>query len=186
MQPIFRKMQLYHPASKSYVHQEAPSLWMHKLLTAALLSVLSGLVMPDKCCVVYVNPLGVAAPTLQKLKEDILTAEEFEHLPDSVQFEETDCSYRDILAKARSRTEQLEMFFILDENSADRGAVLAVETRQYVGEKGIEFRYPSACSSRRFYVAPKEASIVACNIDLANIGWEDYAENLDRNGVFHA
>ncbi|DBA80357.1 TPA: hypothetical protein ACH3X2_007304 [Trebouxia sp. C0005] len=104
--------------------------------------------MPDKCCVVYVNPLGIAAPTLQKLKKDIMTREEFDHLPESVQFEETDCSYRDVVAKARSKTQQLGMFFILDERSAEREAVLAVETRQYVGKKGIEFRYPSASSSR--------------------------------------
>ncbi len=99
---------------------------MHRLLTTALLSVLPGLVMPDKCCVVYVNPLGIAAPTLQKLKEDVLTAEEYEHSPEHVQFEETDCDYRDILAFARSRTEELAMFFILNARSAERGAVLAV------------------------------------------------------------
>ena len=159
---------------------------MHKPLTAALLSAVTGLIMPDKCCVVYVNPRGIAAPTLQKLKEDIMTTEDFAHLPENVQFEETDCSYRDILAKARSRTEQLEIFFILNARSAERGALLAVETRQYVGEKGIEFRYPSACSSRRFHISPKEASIMACNIDIANVDWEDYAESLDRNSVFHA
>ncbi len=158
---------------------------MHRLLTTALLSVLPGLVMPDKCCVVYVNPLGIAAPTLQKLKEDVMTAEENEHLPENVQFEETDCDYRDILAKARSRTEELAMFFILNALSAERGAVLAVETRQYVGEKGIEFRSPSACSSRRFYLAPKQASMMTCNIDIANMGWEDFAGRVERNGVFH-
>ncbi len=102
--------------------------------------------MPDNCCVVYVNPLGIAAPTLQKLKEEVMTADKSDFLPQTVQFEETDCSYRDILAKARSRTQQLEMFFILDQHSAKRGAVLAVETMQWVGEKGIKFRYPSACS----------------------------------------
>ena len=82
---------------------------MHRLLTAALLPVLPGLVMPDKCCVVYVNSLGIAAPTLQKMKEDIMT-EENDGLPELVQFEETDSTYRDILAKARSRTEELTMF----------------------------------------------------------------------------
>ncbi len=138
--------------------------------------------MPNKCCVVYVNPRGIAAPTLQKLKEDIMT-EEDDGLPETVQFEETDFSYRDILAKARSRTEELAIFFILNKCSAERGAVLAVETRQYLGKKGIEFRYPSACSSRRFYIAAKEASIMACNIDMANMDWEDFAEEVDRNGV---
>ena len=63
---------------------------MHRLLTTALLSVLPGLVMPDKWCVVYVNPLGIAAPTLQKLKEDVMTAEELEYMPENVRFEETD------------------------------------------------------------------------------------------------
>ncbi len=139
--------------------------------------------MPDNCCVVYVNPLGIAAPTLQKLKEEVMTADKSDFLPQTVQFEETDSSYRDILAKARSRTEQLEMFFILDQQSAKRGAVLAVETMQYVGEKGMEFRYPSACSSRRFYMAPKKASIMACNIDLGTMHWEDFAGNVDRRGV---
>ncbi|DBB18873.1 TPA: hypothetical protein ACH3X3_000459 [Trebouxia sp. C0006] len=135
---------------------------MHRLLTTALLSVLPDLVMPDKCCVVYVNPLGIAAPTLQKLKEDVMTAEELEYMPENVRFEETDCNYRDILAKAGSRTEELAMFFILNTQSAERGAVLAVETKQYVGEKGIDFRYPSACSSHRFYLAPKHTSMMAC------------------------
>ncbi len=121
-------MHLYHPGSNSCVQILAQSLYMHRPLTAALLSVLPGLVMLDKFCVVYVNPLGIAAPTLQKLKEDIMTAEENEDLPESVQFEETDCTYRGILAKARSRTEHQEIFFILDEHSAKRGAVLAVET----------------------------------------------------------
>lgn len=114
-----------------------------------------------------------------------MTTEKFEILPESVHFEETDCGYSDILAKARSRTEQLEMFFILNECSAERGAVLAVETRQYVGEKGIEFRYPSACSSRRVFIAAREASLMAGNIDIANMGWEGFAGNLERNGVFH-
>lgn len=76
--------------------------------------------MPDKFCVTYVNPFGIAAPTLQKLKEDILTSEEFEILPESVQFEETECTYREILAKARSRTEQQEICSILDEHSAKK------------------------------------------------------------------
>lgn len=141
--------------------------------------------MPNKCSVVYVNPHGIAAPTLQKMKKDIMT-EEDDGLPETVQFEETDSSYRDILAKARSRTEELAIFFIPNECSAERGAVLAVETRQYLGEKGIEFRYPSACSSRRFHISPKEASIMACNVHIANMDWEDYAENVDRNGVLHA
>ena len=141
--------------------------------------------MPDKFCVVYVNPLGIAAPTLQKLKEGIMTTEKFEILPESVHFEETDRAYRNILAKARSRTEQLEMFSILNEHSAERGAVLAVDTRQYVGEKGIGFRYPSACSSHRFVIAAREASLMAGNIDIGNMGWEDFAGNLERNGVFH-
>ncbi len=138
--------------------------------------------MPQQGCVVYVNPDGVAPPTLQDLTEDILTTEEFGHLPQTIQLEETDGAYRKILAKARSRKEQLEMFFILDEHSAKRGRVLAVETMQYVGEKGMEFRYPSACSSRRFYMAPKEASLMACNIDLGNLHWEDYAEHVDCRG----
>ena len=103
--------------------------------------------MPNKCCVVYVNPHGIAAPTLQKLKEDIMTEEEDDGLPETVQIEETYFSYRDILAKARSRTEELAIFFILNKCSAERGAVLAVETRQYLEKKGIEFWYPSACSS---------------------------------------
>ena len=140
--------------------------------------------MPNKCCVVYVNPHGIAAPTLQKLKEDIMT-EEDDGLPETVQFEETDSSYRDILAKARSRTEELAIFFILNAHSAERGAVLAVETRQYVGEKVIVFRYPSACSSRRFYLAPKQASIMAANIDISSMDWEDFAGQIERNGVFH-
>ena len=141
--------------------------------------------MPDKFCVVYVNPLGIAAPTLQKLKEGIMITEKFEILPESVHFEETDRAYRNILTKARSGTEQLEMFSILNEHSAERGAVLAVDTRQYVGEKGIEFRYPIACSSHRFVTAAREASLMAGNIDIGNMGWEDFAGNLERNGVFH-
>ncbi len=36
--------------------------------------------------------------------------EENDGLPELVQFEETDSTYRDILAKARSRTEELAMF----------------------------------------------------------------------------
>ncbi|DBB18875.1 TPA: hypothetical protein ACH3X3_000461 [Trebouxia sp. C0006] len=75
--------------------------------------------------------------------------------------------------------------FILNAQSAERGAVLAVETMQWVGEKGIKFWYPSACSSRRFYLAPKQASIMAANIDISNMDWEDFAGQIERNGVFH-
>ena len=63
--------------------------------------------------------------------------------------------------------------------------MLAVETMQWVGEKGIKFWYPSACSSRRFYLAPKQASIMAANIDISNMDWEDFAGQIERNGVFH-
>ena len=138
--------------------------------------------MSKKYCVVYVNPHGIPVQVLGKIKQDVLTTEEFDHLSDSVEFYNTDGTFRDILAKARSRTD-LSIFFILDEASAKKGAVQAVELRQYVGEKGIEFRYPSASSSRRFYIKPKEASLMACNLDIANMDWEDFAQGLSRFGV---
>lgn len=46
---------------------------------------LQDFVMSDKCCVVYVNPHGAPIHMLDRVKEDVLTAEESDHLPDSVE-----------------------------------------------------------------------------------------------------
>lgn len=87
------------------------------------------------------------------------------------------------MAKARSHLD-LHMFFVLDEASAKKGAVQAVELRQHLGEKGIEYRYPSASSSRKFYIKPKEASLMACNLDISNMDWDDFAQEVNRFDVY--
>ena len=134
-------------------------------------------------CRVYVNSHGIPAQILEKTKRDVLTAEECDHLPDSVEFLNTDGTFREILAKARSHVD-LSIFFILDEASSKKGAVQAVELRQYCGAKGIVYGYPSTSSSRRFYIKPKEASLMACNLDIANMDWNEFAQAVPRNGVF--
>ena len=64
--------------------------------------------------------------------------------------------------------------------------MLAVEASHCSGEeKGIEKRFPSAASTRRYYIDVKEAGAMGCNLNIAgNMQWEQYAEGIGRNDVF--
>ena len=144
----------------------------------------------DDAIVFYVNSEGIDSH-LQMMKKDILASDEprtFGYLADHCHFEETKCTrFRDILAQAR--TDGLTgTFFILNKASAEQGAVLAVEATCACGEKGIENRYSSAASTRRFYIDPKMASSMACNLDIAmNMGWEEWAQCVPgRHGVLRS
>ena len=145
----------------------------------------------DGAIVFYVNSEGIEDRLLQKMKKDILASDEpeiFGHLADQCHFEETKFTrFRDILAQAR--VDGLTgTFFILNRASAEKGAVLAVEASQYCDAKGIEYRYSSAASTRRFHIDPKMASSMACNVNIVgNMGWEEWAQYAPgRDGVLRS
>lgn len=132
--------------------------------------------------VFYVNPEGIEKSLLQNMKLDILSDG---LVAEAVVFEETNCdNFRDFLAQARANG-LTHIFFVLNKASAEKRAVLAVETTHYSGqEKGIEVRYPSAASTRRFYIDPKLAASMGCNLNIGNMGWEEWAECVGRSDVF--
>lgn len=111
--------------------------------------------MGDMTCLVFVNPEGIHGPDLDHIRSQIVNG-----LPsdgginsDTVQMEETTLPYRDLLAMVRARPElQSGCFYILNKDSADKGAVLCVESMTYTNVKGMAFRHPSACTTRRFYL----------------------------------
>ena len=141
--------------------------------------------------VIYVNPEDIEDPLPQEMKKDILASEEprlFGRLAKHRVFEDTKRTrFRDILAQAR--TDGLTgTFFISNRASAEKGAVLAVEATHPCGEKGIENRYSSLASTRRFYLDPKMANGMACNLNMAgNTEWEQWARCVvGRDGVLRS
>lgn len=135
--------------------------------------------------VFYVNPEGLEESLLQKMKQDILASAASDAVLEDVVFAETNCArFRDILAQARADG-LTSIFFILDRASAQKRAVLAVEPTHYSGEeKGIEVRFPCAASTRKFYIDPKQAASMGCNLNLGNMGWEEWAADVGRGDVF--
>ena len=109
----------------------------------------------DDAIVFYVNPEGIEDTILTGMKKDILASDQsrlFGELAEYCHFEDTKCTrFRDILAQARIDG-LTGTFFMLNRASAEKGAVLAVEATIACGEKGIENRYSSAASTRRFYI----------------------------------
>ena len=87
--------------------------------------------------------------------------------------------YHTATCKARGTT-QLEAgcFYMLNKDTANKGAVLCVETQVYTGLKGLTFRYLSAASSRRLYLAPESANMMAANLSIANMDWEDWSHGF--------
>ena len=133
----------------------------------------------DISCLVYINSEGISKDTLDDIKTKIIKGEHDEMSGESVHFEESSLPYRDLLAKARAITRlDAGCFYILNKHTADKGAVLCVETQVYTGLKGLTFRYPSAASSRRFYLAPEFANIMAANLSIANNDWEDWSHDF--------
>lgn len=116
------------------------------------------------------------------MKLDILSDD---LVAEAVVFEETKCArFRDILAQARADG-LTHIFFVLNRASAEKMAVLAVETTHFSGqEKSIKVRYPSAASTRRFYIDPKMAASMGCNLNIGNMGWEEWAVCVGRTDVF--
>lgn len=128
-------------------------------------------------CLVYVNPEGIDADTLNNIKSQVMNG-----LPsddginnDTIHMEETSLHYPDLLAKARA-IESLDAncFYVLDKDSSDKGAVLCVEAKLYTDVKGMSYRLPSSATTRRFYLRPEFASAMAVNLSIANMGWEDF------------
>lgn len=132
-------------------------------------------------CLVYINPEGIAKSVLDTIKTQITNGLDSDDGINawSVHFEEVTLPYRDLLAKARCVT-QLDAgcFYILNKDSADKGAVLCVETQVYTDVKGLTYRFPSAASSRKFYLAPEFASAMAVNLSIANMDWEDFSNEF--------
>lgn len=75
--------------------------------------------------------------------------------------------YRDLLAMARAnKSFDNSCFYILNQESANKGAVLCCETWSHIDVKGMAVRYPSAASTRRFYLAPAVVLEMAVNLSI--------------------
>lgn len=128
-------------------------------------------------CLVYVDPDGIDDAVLSSLKAKIFNGSPSDEGISSwaVTFREASLPYRDLLAMARATNLQAECFFILNKDTADKGAVLCVQTEVYTDVKGIGMRRTSAATARRLYLAPEEASSLAVNLSIANSDFEETA-----------
>ncbi len=134
------------------------------------------------CCTVYLYPEGIAAKTLVNIKAEIKTAGA-RHLASNLLFQESDLSFRDLLAQLRSQREDLSCFFILDQTSAHKGAVQCVETRQHKGVKGFRYLYSSAACTRKMYVRASSAISLDVHLAIGVLSWEDMHEGMQRDAV---
>lgn len=108
--------------------------------------------------VLYINPQGIARNALAKFKTTFLNSMS----GDMFVVEERSLSFRDLLAKTRHDAREAGVdcpgFLVLDKESAAKHAVLFVEASARVDGpsptvKGMECRYPSAATTRKFYCA---------------------------------
>ena len=135
----------------------------------------------DMTCLVYINPEGIDKHVLEAIKGKVVHGLDDDDGMNawSVHFEEVALPYRDLLAMATAnKSFYNSCFFILNQESAKKGAVLCCETRSYIDLKGMAFRYPSAASTRRFYLAPAFASAMAVNLSIANMDFEDFSSGF--------
>lgn len=127
-------------------------------------------------CLVYVDPDGIDEAVLSSIKAKILAGYDDDSMSSwAVTFREASLPYRDLLAMARASNLQAECFFILNMDTADKEAVLCVQTEVYTDVKGIGMRRTSAATARRLYLAPEEASSLAVNLSIANSDFEETA-----------
>ena len=141
----------------------------------------------NSTCLIYINSEGISKEILNDFKTKILEGPDLDGMSAQfVHFKESSLSYRDLLAKARE-TKQLDAgcFFILNKDTANKAAVLCVETQVYTGLKGVTFRCPSAASSRRFYLPAKWASAMAVNLSIANMNWEEFSHDFGHAQLKH-
>ena len=92
----------------------------------------------DLTCLVYVNPEGIEQKVLDDIKGKIVHGPVNSHSMNA-RFEEcvhfgVALPYCDLLAMARAnKSFDNKCFYILNQDSAKKGAVLCCETRTYVG-----------------------------------------------------
>lgn len=118
-------------------------------------------------CLLYINPEGIDKKLLNSIKSRVLNgpSDDDDHNSDDVHMEYVTLPYHDLLAKARGISDlDAGCFYILNKDSADKGAVLCVEVKCYPDVKGMTYRFPSAATSRKFYLHPEIASVMAVHI----------------------
>lgn len=127
--------------------------------------------MTVKAARVFVCRDSAPAAQLDVMKEQITA--ECQHTGTAFVFLDTSAELSDILEAVRQSKHDLPCIFVINEQSASKNAVLAVETSQYDDETN-SYLHPTAADSRHFYLAPKEVAGLACNLYIANMDWEDW------------
>jgi len=120
-----------------------------------------------------------------------------------IEFVKSAASLGELLEKVRSFRDDLPCFFIIDEQSIEKQAILVVETDQVCLSDDLATRptnwegikhlcdleseqiacYPEATHARKFYIVPNMIASLACNLELLNMTWEDW-ESHCQDGVF--
>lgn len=111
-----------------------------------------------------------------------------------IEFVKSAASLCELLEQVRNFRDDLPRFFILDEQSIEKQAILVVETVQTcpldddatrpTNWDGIKHLcdlesdqvecYPEATHARKFYIVPNMIASLAGNLALMNMDWEDW------------
>ena len=120
-----------------------------------------------------------------------------------IEFVKSAASLCELLEKVRTFRDDLPCFFLIDEQSIEKQAILVVETVQMcpldddatrpTNWGGIKHLcdlepdqvdcYPEATHARTFYIVPSMIASLACNLELMNMDWEEW-ESHCQDGVF--
>ena len=133
----------------------------------------------DGSIIVFMQPNAMSEQNLSSLKQEISFPEGEDEEVDFVPLQ-APATLDDLLQVVRHFQKLTPYFFIIDQQSAQKNALLAVETDFY-DRTSDQVMFSAAIDTRTFYVAPQTVTTVAQNLFVANLSWEDFEpQNADE------